>query len=236
MLDLRPYRTSDEQEAIEHSGRPHQVISPHIGSIMVSGYSVIGIDRADEISGAKVLTLKIPKTDLTAPNKSIAAFARIAEQFGSLHALVNIAGGFAWEEVASGTVDTWERLFKLNVITVLNASKAALPLLLVNGGAIVNVSGLASTKADAGMGAYAASKSGVARLTESLAAELKDRGVRVNAVLPSIIDTPVNRADMPKAKFDRWVTPGALADVINFWISDRARAVTGVLFPVTART
>jgi NAD(P)-dependent dehydrogenase (short-subunit alcohol dehydrogenase family) len=205
-------------------------------TLVKSGYSVIGIDSADEISGAEVLTLKMPKTDLTASDKSIAAFARIAEQFGSLHALVNIAGGFAWEEVASGMADTWERLFKLNVITALNASKGALPLLLVNGGAIVNVSALASTKADAGMGAYAASKSGVSRLTESLAAELKDRGVRVNAVLPSIIDTPVNRADMPKAKFDSWVTPGALADVISFLISDRARAVTGVLLPVTART
>lgn len=205
-------------------------------ALVKSGYSVIGIDRADEISGIEALTLKIPKTDLTASDKSTEAFARIAEHFGSLHALVNIAGGFAWEEVEGGTVDTWERLFRLNVITAFNASKAALPLLLVNGGAIVNVSALASTKADAGMGAYAASKSGVSRLTESLAAELKDRGVRVNAVLPSIIDTPVNRADMSKAKFDRWVTPAALAEVINFLISDRARAVTGVLLPVTART
>lgn len=205
-------------------------------ALVKSGYSVIGIDRADEISGGGVLTLQIPKTDLTDSDKSTEAFARIAEQFGSLHALVNIAGGFAWEEVESGTVDTWERLFKLNVITALNASKAALPLLLANGGAIVNVSAAASTKADAGLGAYAASKSGVSRLTESLAAELKDRGVRVNAVLPSIIDTPMNRANMSKAKFDRWVTPHALADVICFLISDRARAVTGVLLPVTART
>jgi NAD(P)-dependent dehydrogenase (short-subunit alcohol dehydrogenase family) len=197
---------------------------------------VIGIDRADEISDGGVLTLQIPKTDLTDSDKSTEAFARIAEQFGSLHALVNIAGGFAWEEVESGTVDTWERLFRLNVITALNASKAALPLLLANGGAIVNVSAAASTKADAGLGAYAASKSGVSRLTESLAAELKDRGVRVNAVLPSIIDTPMNRANMSKAKFDRWVNPHALADVISFLISDRARAVTGVLLPVTART
>jgi NAD(P)-dependent dehydrogenase (short-subunit alcohol dehydrogenase family) len=205
-------------------------------ALVKAGYSVIAIDRADEISGVEGLALKISKTDLTASDKSTEAFARIAEQFGSLHALVNIAGGFAWEEIASGTVDTWERLFKLNVITALNASKAALPLLLVNGGAIVNVSALASTKADAGMGAYAASKSAVARLTESLAAELKDRGVRVNAVLPSIIDTPVNRADLPKAQFDRWVSPEALADVISFLISDRARAVTGALLPVTART
>ena len=193
-------------------------------------------DQSGVISGVEGLALKISKTDLTASDKSTEAFARIAEQFGSLHALVNIAGGFAWEEIASGTVDTWERLFKLNVITALNASKAALPLLLVNGGAIVNVSALASTKADAGMGAYAASKSAVSRLTESLAAELKDRGVRVNAILPSIIDTPANRADMPKAQFDRWVSPDALAEVIRFLISDRARAITGVLLPITART
>jgi NAD(P)-dependent dehydrogenase (short-subunit alcohol dehydrogenase family) len=197
---------------------------------------VIGIDRADKISDVEGLTLRIPKTDLTSADKSTEAFAKIAEQFGSLHALVNIAGGFVWEEIESGTADTWERLFKLNVITTLNASKAALPLLLVDGGAIVNVSAAASMKADAGMGAYAASKAGVSRLTESLAAELKDRGVRVNAVLPSIIDTPLNRADMPKANFDRWVTPQALADVISFLISDRARAVTGALLPVTART
>ena len=205
-------------------------------ALVKSGYSVIGIDSADEISGVELLTLKIPKTDLTDSDKSTEAFARITEQFGSLHALVNIAGGFAWEEVESGAADTWERLFKLNVITALNASRAALPLLLANGGAIVNVSAAASTKAEAGLGAYAASKSGVSRLTESLAAELKDRGVRVNAVLPSMIDTPRNRADMSEAKFDRWVTPHALADVISFLISDRARAVTGVLLPVTART
>jgi len=205
-------------------------------ALVKSGYSVIGIDSADEISGVELLTLKIPKTGLTDSDKSTEAFARITEQFGSLHALVNIAGGFAWEEVESGAADTWERLFKLNVITALNASRAALPLLLANGGAIVNVSAAASTKAEAGLGAYAASKSGVSRLTESLAAELKDRGVRVNAVLPSLIDTPRNRADMSHAKFDRWVTPHALADVISFLISDRARAVTGVLLPVTART
>jgi NAD(P)-dependent dehydrogenase (short-subunit alcohol dehydrogenase family) len=205
-------------------------------ALVKSGYSVIGIDSADEIPGGETLTLKIAKTDLTIAGKSTEAFARIADLFVSLHALINIAGGFAWEEVASGTVDTWERLFRLNVVTALNASKAALPLLLVNGGAIVNVSAAASTKADAGMGAYAASKSGVSRLTESLAAELKDRGVRVNAVLPSIIDTPLNRAGMSNVNYDRWVAPDALADVIIFLISDRARAVTGALLPVTART
>ena len=82
------------------------------------------------------------------------------------------------------------------------------------------------------MGAYAASKAGVLRLTESLADELKNRGVTVNAVLPSIIDTPANRKDMPDADFDRWVKPLDLADVILFLASEEAKAVTGALIPI----
>jgi NAD(P)-dependent dehydrogenase (short-subunit alcohol dehydrogenase family) len=85
------------------------------------------------------------------------------------------------------------------------------------------------------MGAYAASKAAVARLTEALADEFKDVGVRVNAVLPSIIDTAANRAEMPDADFSRWVEPSALADVIAFLLSEDARAVTGALLPVTGR-
>ncbi|MNR54047.1 3-oxoacyl-[acyl-carrier-protein] reductase FabG1 [compost metagenome] len=86
-----------------------------------------------------------------------------------------------------------------------------------------------------GMGAYAASKAGVARLTESLAEELKDTAVTVNAVLPSIIDTLQNRADMPDADFSRWVAPAELAAVILFLLSTEASAVTGALIPVSGR-
>jgi NAD(P)-dependent dehydrogenase (short-subunit alcohol dehydrogenase family) len=99
----------------------------------------------------------------------------------------------------------------------------------------VNVGALAASKAATGMGAYAASKAGVARLTEALAEELKDKGVTVNAVLPSIIDTPTNRADMPDADATRWVSADALAAVIAFLLSDDASAVTGALIPVCGR-
>ena len=119
----------------------------------------------------------------------------------------------------------------------MSTSRAALPHLIKRGGGrIVNIgAGAAATKAGAGMGAYTASKAGVAKLTESLAEEVKDRGVTVNALLPSIIDTPANRADMPNADFSRWVAPRAIADVILFLLSDQASAVTGALIPVSGR-
>ena len=127
-------------------------------------------------------------------------------------------------------------MFAINLKTALNASRAALPYLLESGaGRIVNVGAQAAVHAPEGMGAYAASKAAVHRLTESLADELKLRGVTVNAVLPSIIDTPVNRADMPKADFSRWVSPADLAAVLLFLASDEARAVTGALIPVTGK-
>ena len=91
----------------------------------------------------------------------------------------------------------------------------------------------AAIKADMGMGAYAASKAGVHRLTEALATELAGTGVTVNAILPSIIDTPTNRADMPDADYSAWVKPQAIADAIGFLASDQARAITGALIPAT---
>lgn len=202
--------------------------------LAASGATVIGIDLAAQAEGPD-LVLALGGVDLCDSVAVTRAFARIGDRFPALHGLVNVAGGFRWETVADGKIDTWDRLYAMNVRSALLASQSALPLLLAEGGAIVNIGAAAAQKADMGMGAYAASKAGVARLTESLAAELKDRGVRVNAVLPSILDTPLNRADMPQAEFDRWVAPAALAEVIAFLLSDAARAVSGALLPVTGR-
>ncbi len=178
--------------------------------------------------------LMLGGVDLSAADGARRAMAEVKARFGRLDALVNLAGGFRFESVEEGDPATWERLFALNVKTALNASRAALPYLLESGaGRIVNVGANAALKAGAGMGPYAASKAGVHRLTESMAEELKHRGVTVNAVLPSIIDTPANRAEMPKARFDRWVAPADLAAVILFLASDESRAVTGALVPVT---
>jgi len=185
-------------------------------------------------SGDEVLALG--GVDLTDPAQAKAAVEAVVQRFGRMDALVNVAGGFRWEMHEGGEPDTWRNLFRMNVETTANACRAAIPALRASGsGRIVNTGANGAVKAAAGMGAYAASKAGVHRLTEALAEELKADGICVNAVLPSIIDTPVNRADMPDADFSAWVKPEDLAAVILFLASEAARAVTGALVPVTGR-
>jgi NAD(P)-dependent dehydrogenase (short-subunit alcohol dehydrogenase family) len=174
--------------------------------------------------------------DLAERDAAQRAVDSIASQLGGLNALVNVAGGFSWETVADGSADTWERMFDVNVKTTVNATKASLHhLTKATGGRIVNIGAMAGLKAGMGMGAYAASKAGVMRLTEALAEELKDKGATVNAILPSIIDTPQNRVDMPDADFTRWVTPEQIGGVIAVLLSKEAQCVTGALIPVAGR-
>ena len=179
-------------------------------------------------------TLVVGGTDLTSPDQARAAMAAVKARFGRLDALVNVAGAFTWEKIEGGDPHSWQKMFAVNLTTAVNAAQAALPFLLESGaGRIVNVGALAALKAGAGMGPYAASKAGVHRFTESLAEEFKGRGLTVNAVLPSTIDTPANRAAMPDADFSRWVAPADLAAAILFLASPEAGAITGALLPVT---
>jgi NAD(P)-dependent dehydrogenase (short-subunit alcohol dehydrogenase family) len=174
--------------------------------------------------------------DLTDASAAREALDAVNTQLGGLDALLNIAGAFRWETVTDGDPASWDLMYELNVKTALNASRAALPhLLRGKAGRIVNIGAGAGWKAGLGTGAYGASKAGVARLTEALAEELKDKGVTVNAVVPSIIDTPQNRKDMPDADFTRWVAPHEIAALIGFLLSAEAQAITGALIPVNGR-
>ena len=178
----------------------------------------------------------LTSVNLTDEAQAVAATRVAHQQLQGLDVLINIAGAFRWQTVAQGDPAVWDQLFATNVKTALLTSRAAIPFLKQSKqGRIINVGANAGLKAGAGMGAYAASKAGVHRLTESLAEELKADGITVNAVLPSIIDTPANRKDMPKADFSTWVTPQALAEVILFLASDAGQPVTGALLPVTGR-
>ena len=181
--------------------------------------------------------LALGELDLAEPDAAAQALDQVVSRFGGLDALVNVAGTFRWETLEKGSLETWDLLYRVNLRSAVSTSRAALPHLMRRGGGrIVNIgAGAAAAKAGAGMGAYSASKAGVAKFTEALADELKDHDITVNAVLPSIIDTPANRVDMPDADFSRWVTPRAIGDVIVFLLSEQARAMTGALIPVSGR-
>ena len=199
------------------------------------GARVAGVDHAHAQTPATPTRIELGGVDLSDAAQAKQAIDAVASHFGRLDALINIAGGFAFETVAEGEDKTWQRMYALNVATALNASRAALPYLASSGtGRIVNIGAMGALQAGAGMGAYAASKAGVHRLTEALAAEWKGK-ITVNAVLPSIIDTAANRASMPTADFATWVRPQELAEVILFLASDAASAVTGALIPVSGR-
>jgi NAD(P)-dependent dehydrogenase (short-subunit alcohol dehydrogenase family) len=206
-----------------------------VETALARGARVSGVDYSPALSPATSDRLELGGVDLTDAAQAKKAIDSTVSHFGRLDALINIAGGFAFENVADGDPKTWQRMYALNVTTALNASRAAIPHLVASSAArIVNVGAMGALLASAGMGAYAASKAGVHRLTEALAAEHKGK-ITVNAVLPSIIDTAANRASMPKADFTKWVTPQELAEVILFLTSDAASAVTGALLPVNGR-
>ena len=202
---------------------------------LAHGARVAGVDYAAHEVAATPDWIELGGVDLSDAAQAKTAIDAAASHFGRLDALINIAGGFAFETAAEGDPKTWQRMYALNVLTALNASRSAIPYLTASpAGRIVNVGAIGALQAGAGMGAYAASKAGVHRLTEALAAEWKGK-ITVNAVLPSTIDTPANRASMPKADFTKWVTPQELTEVILFLASDAASAVTGALLPVSGR-
>ncbi|MDR7103800.1 SDR family oxidoreductase [Croceicoccus sp. BE223] len=192
--------------------------------LAASGHAVAVIDMANAPAGYDGIAQS--GVDLADEGAVASAYADVVGRLGGLDGVVNVAGGFAWETVADGSLDTWDRMYRINLRTTVTSCRVALAH-LGKGGAIVNVGAAAAARADAGMGAYAASKAGVATLTQALAAENADRAIRVNAVLPTTLDTPANRKDMPDADFSTWVSPNAAADAIAFLLSDAARAVTG---------
>src|SRR3954452_21028407 len=200
---------------------------------LARGARVAGVDHATSQIPATGNRIEIGGVDLSDAAAAKTAIDAVAAHFGRIEALVNIAGGFAFETVIDGDPKTWQRMYALNVLTALNASRAAIAHLLASGaGRIVNIGAIGALQAGRGMGAYAASKAGVHRLTEALAAECKGK-ITVNAVLPSTIDTPANRAAMPDADFSRWVSAQELANVILFLAGDLASAITGALIPVS---
>jgi NAD(P)-dependent dehydrogenase (short-subunit alcohol dehydrogenase family) len=192
------------------------------------------VSKAFTDLGSQVVAVDLP-TNLLDQAQVDATVQRTIEQFKRIDVLCNIAGGFRMGTAVHETSDKdWNFLLDLNARTVLHTARAVVPhMISAGGGKIVNIGAYAAQKGAAQMGAYIASKSAVIRLTETMAAELREKNINVNCVLPTVIDTPENRAAMPKVDPGRWVAPADLASVIVFLASDAARAIHGAAVPVT---
>lgn len=213
-------------------GQLGSVVADHFEA---AGDKVARIDYAPAPKGAPAYHLG--EIDLSRLETAQTALDTITKVLGMPSVLVNIAGGFVWETLDDGGPETWERMFRMNTLTAATMCKVALPVMREQAAAsIINIGATAAAKADAGMGAYTGSKAAVAKLTESLAAELAKADVTVNAVLPTIVDTASNRADMPDADTSDWVQAADIAKVITFLASPEARCITGACLPVSRGT
>jgi len=189
----------------------------------------------------QAVTVSLPGTghlalsdfDLTDPVAATALVAEVRRTCGRLDSVGTTVGGFATAKLADAGLEQWDAMFSLNVKTTWNIYRAAVPAMReAGGGSLVAIGSAAGLKGTAEMAAYSATKSAVLRLTESLADELRPDRIRVNAVLPTTIDTPRNRAAMPGADMSRWVKPSEVAEAMAFLLSDQASGITGALLPV----
>ena len=176
--------------------------------------------------------------DMTNQDSVQQAVDKASENFGRIDILVNTVGGYqAGTPVHETPLETWDFMHALNARTAFIASQAVIPNMVENGnGKIIQIGARPGLKGRKNMAAYGASKSAVIRLTESMAAELKDQDINVNCILPGTIDTPQNRQEMPKADHSKWVTPEAIAQVILFLVSDAAKPINGAAIPVYGKS
>lgn len=199
-----------------------------------AGDKVARIDFAPHPHAALAGVLDLGGIDLTNADSTQAAVSQVVATNGGIDVLVNVAGGFTWETLEGGAIATFSKMHAMNLLTNATITQLALgELKKSDAGRIINIGAGGAVKAGMGMGAYAASKSGVHRLTEALAEELAGSSVTANAILPSIIDTPTNRADMPDADTSTWVSPAAVAKVILLLASPDGGAISGALIPVS---
>ncbi|WP_298303660.1 SDR family oxidoreductase [uncultured Erythrobacter sp.] len=195
-------------------------------TLVRKGYHVIGVDLADSLPFENTSVDFRGGLDLTSEEAVQSLADTLKVEGRTLDGLVNIAGGFVWEEMLSGSAGTWHRMFEMNVMTTLNSCRAFAPL-LNNPSSVINIGAAAADKAGLGMGAYAASKSAVIKLSEALNEELRGRGARVNVISPTIVDTPTNRAEMSDSDFSDWVSPSQIAELAAYLLSTDSSAING---------
>lgn len=230
-----------ENQVVVVTGAAGNLGAAVANAFAAQGAHIVAIDRSTETMEKLFPTLAGTPNHLLVEGINLMddeAIQRVAKnidaRFGRVDVLVNTVGGYrAGTPVHETPLASWHFMLELNAGTVYSACHAILPIMLKNGhGHIINTSAKAGLAGSANHSAYSASKSAVMRLTESLAAEYKDRGITVNTVMPATIDTPQNRAAMPNADFSKWTTPEQIAAVITFLASDAGSIITGAHIPV----
>jgi len=177
--------------------------------------------------------LQLVQADLSGDEGAAAAAEAVS---GPLTGLVNLAGGFAsGGRLHEAPPEEFERQIELNLMTAMRLTRATLPKLVEGGGSVVCVGTKAALQPFSGASGYIVAKAALLALVRSLAIEYRDDGVRANAILPSVIDTPANRAAMPNADHSSWVSPAEIAVVIRFLLSADSAPVSGALMPVYGR-
>ena len=198
-----------------------------VGALLARGDRVVAADRhRGERAGVRHETL-----DLSAADEVASLWERLAADGETPRFLVNLTGGFRGGTVAESDPESLRFMSDLNLGTAWWSCREGARQ-LPEGGAIVNIASRSAVAGGAGAAAYSVAKAGVVRLTEVLAAELSARHVRVNAILPSVIDTPANRETLSPEALRKAVAPADLAAVVSFLLSDAATAVTGAIIPV----
>jgi len=206
-----------------------------VSELLDSGHALtatwVEARERERMTAADGLTLR--QADLLEPASATEAVASV----DGLTAVVNLVGGFAMGPKVEGTeLSDFERMLRLNLVPAFNLARAAMPrLVAAGGGAFLCVSARAALEPFSGASGYATAKAGVLAFVKALDVEYADAGVRSNAILPSVIDTPANRESMPNADTSKWVAPAEIARVVRFLISDDSAPTSGAAVPVYGR-
>lgn len=208
------------------------------GAYVLSTYrSDRELEECRSISDEYGTRVAFGRADVTKASDVAEAALKAVEKFSKIDILVNVVGGFSQSPLIETDEDAWDRMMDMNLKSAFLCSKAVIPHMMRQGrGSIVNIASRPALKGSPKLSAYGASKAGVLNLTQSLAEELREHNINVNAVIPGTMDTPGNRHSMPDADFTRWVTPEDVARVIAFLCSDDARAVSGAAIPVYGKS
>jgi NAD(P)-dependent dehydrogenase (short-subunit alcohol dehydrogenase family) len=190
-------------------------------------------DKEAENAKTKIGTLDLVKADITKEDQVRKLVSYVVEKHSRIDVLVNVVGGYiGGKKVTELEESEWDKMMNLNLKSAFLISKHVLPVMVpAKHGKMIHISSRTGLKSSGYDSAYAASKSGLIRLVESMSEEVKEYGINVNCILPSIIDTDANRKAMPNSDFSKWVKIGGLASLVLFLCSEEANVINGAAIP-----